>query len=117
MKPLCIGTILFATVGLWLLSGKFALAQVTPCTDPAGPCSWIEVFDVDPFTNPDSPSDHWQPRGNNGLPDYSGGMALFDGAPAWTLIDTRDPYFEGETQITIVMDANPGTAGDRGAGW
>ena len=80
----------------------------------AGPRFWSEEFDEDPL---DVSPDDWQPR-NNELPFYENGKAILDGSlAAWTLIDSADQFFEGETWIHMVMDANPASGPDRGAGW
>jgi hypothetical protein len=89
----------------------------------AGPRSWVLDFDADLDFDSDGlgigATEGWQRRnGTSPLPTVADGKATFDGTvAAWTLIDTMDHFFEGETTIRIRMDANPGTATDRGAGW
>ena len=104
---------------LVIVFGTANLAVGQDCFDDpdlcAGPRTWKEDFDVDPLVA--SPGD-WQKRGNNELPTYENGRAILDGSlSAWMLIDTADHFFEGETTIHIVMDANPAAGPDIGAGW
>jgi hypothetical protein len=81
----------------------------------AGPRFWSENFDEDPL---DVSPDDWQSRGNNELPLYEDGKAILDGSLSpWMLIDSVEHFFEGQTWIHIVMEANPADGPDNGAGW
>ncbi len=109
----------FTFAAIVLVSPNFVQAA-GECDDNPNPCfaprSWIEDFDEDPLIA--SPGD-WQRRnGTSPQPTYQDGKAFFDGTQnAWTLIDSADHYFVGNTTVNIVMDENPGGPGDSGAGW
>lgn len=113
-----IGVVRKATAMLAVVVCSAGLAFAQDCFDDpdscAGPRSWSEDFDEDPL---DVSPDDWQPR-NGELPFYENGKAILDGSlAAWTLIDSAEHFFEGETWIHMVMDANPAAGPDNGAGW
>ena len=111
---LAIVAIVAAFIGATPLKAQDCLDDPDVC---AGPRSWMETFDEDPLVA--SPGDWQQRNGTQAMPDYDDGMAIFDGLVApWMLIDSADHFFEGETRIHIIMDANPEIgAPDLGAGW
>ena len=113
------GPMTVAVALLVIVFGTANLAVGQDCFDDpdlcAGPRTWKEDFDQDPL---DVSPDDWQQRGGGALPTYENGKAILDGSiAAWTLIDSADHFFQGETTVHIVMDANPATGPDNGAGW
>ncbi len=109
------------------ITATVALAIDEGCLDDpdgcAGPRSWALDFDEELEFDDDGfgigAAEGWQRRnGTSAEPFYEDGKAIFDGTIAsWTLIDTMDHFFEGETTIHVQMDANPGEELDKGAGW
>ena len=110
--------IVFAVWIALVSSGRiFAAGECATDPNPCfGPRSWIEDLEEDVLVA--SPDD-WQRRnGNSAQPFYGNGQAFFDGqSAAWTLFDSMDHFFNGNTTVKIQMDENPGGPGDRGAGW